>query len=301
VVNCHSAPLNSVIGSLRTQQRIKTATYLHVFDASPIGRPTGHPYLAAAFEHAYDLALTCSRQLAEQMHALGVPAGKILPIRNAAGFSISAKLRSAQVIWRAKPRGSRKLRALYIGRLDRQKGVERVVGAAYHLHRRAAPVELRVIGAGLLDAEQSGWVTALRALGTTIEPPIYATEALAKAYAWADVLLLPSRWEGAPMVIAECHLLGCIPVATRVGAVDELASHGVDSLLVESAGDDATAEAMAAMVERLVKDDELRRKLAENAMRRAEANDWGENFAPLGDWMKRSFGARWKAQGAEAR
>jgi len=290
VVNCHSAPLNAVMGSLRRQQRMRTATYLHVFDASPLGRPVGHPYLALAFEHAYDLVLTCSRQLAEQVHALGVPMGKIMPIANAAGFTISEALRAQQWVRRAQPRGARKLAVLYIGRLDRQKGVERLLGAARRFRSRALPIELRVIGSGLLETAAEGWAAKLAALGVTVAPPVYTSAALAEAYAWADVLLLPSRWEGAPLVIAECHLLGCIPVATRVGAVEELLEDGVDGMLVESLDDETTASSMAARVEMLLQDDALRRRMAAAGLHRAASNTWSVNFAPLGAWVARAIG-----------
>ena len=128
VVNCHSAPANSIMGMLRAQ-RVRTATYLHVFDTTPRRRLVGHPYLTLGFEHAYDLVLTCSKLLAEDLHGLGVPSGKIMPIRNAASFSIPSEQQAEQLAYRTKPRGKRSLRCLYIGRLDRQKGVERLFGA----------------------------------------------------------------------------------------------------------------------------------------------------------------------------
>lgn len=288
VVNCHSAPLNSIMGTLRAQQRAKTATYLHVFDSTRLKRPVGHPYLTVAFEHAYDLVLTCSRQLGEEVHALGVPSSKIMPIANAAGFTVGPEITEAQRAWRATPRGNRKLRALYLGRLDRQKGVERLIGTVERVGNEDLPVEFRVIGSGLLESGDS-WSTALQRLGVSVELPITASEALAAIYGWADVLLLPSRWEGAPLVIPECHQLGCIPIATRVGAVEELTTHGLDGLLVESVNDAATAAAMAALIAELCRDDAWRRDLAEAGLRRAETNQWEHNFAPLGAWMAQMF------------
>jgi glycosyltransferase involved in cell wall biosynthesis len=211
-----------------------------------------------------------------------------MPIQNAAGFSITNQTRKRQIAKRAQPRGARKLRVLYIGRLDPQKGVERLVFAAEEFKVRELPIELRVIGAGLLDSGGK-WQSALEKVDTKIQKPVYASEDLIEAFSWADVLLLPSRWEGAPLVIAECHLLGCIPVATRVGAVEELTTHDMDGLLVESGDDWATAQAMVDRVESLIWDDLKRRQMAEAGMRRAELNTWDKNFVSLGKWIESAF------------
>ena len=289
VVNCHSAPMHAIMGTLRSQYRIKTATYLHVFDSSPVRRPVGHPYLAVAFEHAYDLILTCSRQLAEQVHSLGIPAEKIIPIQNAAGFTADAEVRRRQRIERAKPRGSRRLRVLYLGRLDPQKGIERLLLALRRGFAERLPIEVRVVGAGLLTSEE-GFEGALRKLGVSVEPAVYANEDLARLYSWADVLILPSRWEGAPLVIAECQQFGCIPICTRVGAVEELVDHDIDGLLVADADDYNTAGEILRCVTGIVTDDDRRSRLALAGIARSNENAWEVNFLPLSAWIKANFG-----------
>lgn len=284
VVNCHSAPMNAVMGRLRGRG-VRTATYLHVFDATPLHRPVGHPYLTIGFEHAYDLVLTCSRQLADDLHALGIPADKITAIPNAASFRVPEPRRAAMRAWRATPRGARPLRALSIGRLDRQKGVERLIGTVALARARNLPVEFRIIGSALIEADGTGWADRFRALGIPLQSPIHASDALAEAYAWADVLLLPSRWEGAPLVIPECGQLGCIPIATDVGAMAELICHGADGLLIDSGEDARTAEAMTDAMAGLIADDGARRRLAAAALDRAGDNDWNRNFQPVAAWL----------------
>ena len=152
-------------------------------------------------------------------------------------------------------------------------------------------VEFRVVGAGLME-EGDRWGPALQRFGVTILPPVYDNAALAEAYAWADVLLLPSRWEGAPLVIAECHLLGCIPVATNVGAVDELLTDGVDGFLAESEDDALTAVHMVDAVEAIMRDDSLRTRMSLAGLERAAENKWETNFAPLGAWVDAAFPGR---------
>ena len=218
VINCHCAPVNSVMGSLR-RQGAKCATYLHVTDMSAMGRLVGHPYLTVPFEHVYDRIITCSNRLADDLHALGVPSEKIIAIPNAAGFTAPAELREKMRRVRAQDRRLRPLNVLYVGRLDTQKGVERLYTLARRAIAEAVPIEFRLIGGFLIEDSQSSWAARFLELGISLQPPVYDSDALAAHYAWADVLLLPSRWEGAPLVIAEGHSLGCIPLVTDVGAV----------------------------------------------------------------------------------
>jgi glycosyltransferase involved in cell wall biosynthesis len=98
-------------------------------------------------------------------------------------------------------------------------------------------------------------------------------------------LLLPSRWEGAPLVIAEGHRLGCIPLVTDVGAVNEMLENEVDGLVVPNETDEATAASMLAALRRLFADDGLRRALAIAGLTRSESRSWEANFAPLRAWL----------------
>jgi len=79
------------------------------------------------------------------------------------------------------------------------------------------------------------------------------------------VLLMPSEMESFGLAALEGMACGLPPVATRVGGVPELITHGVDGFL-EPIGDIA---AQAARVVELLTSDELHRKIAEAARRTA--------------------------------
>ena len=51
-------------------------------------------------------------------------------------------------------------------------------------------------------------------------------------YAWADAVLLPSRFEGVPLIVLEAQRFGCAVVATDVGATAEAIEDGADGFLV---------------------------------------------------------------------
>ncbi|MDA4634304.1 glycosyltransferase, partial [Escherichia coli] len=107
------------------------------------------------------------------------------------------------------------LRILYMGRLDRQKGIDRLHDAIIKLRERGIAFEAQAIGGEILsDDPSSSWMARLKDAGVRVSPPVFSGKDIAAQLAWADVLLMPSRWEGAPLMIAEAQQLGCVPVAT---------------------------------------------------------------------------------------
>ena len=74
----------------------------------------------------------------------------------------------------------------------------------------------------------------------------------------AHVLLMPSEMESFGLVALEAMACGVVPVATRVGGVPELITHGEDGFL-EGVGD---IEAQAARVTALLTDDDLHYRMS---------------------------------------
>jgi hypothetical protein len=68
VINAHSAALHKVAGRLK-RQGVLMIDHEHVVERSIYGRNYGAPKLALAYEHAYDLFLSCSQALAHWLNA----------------------------------------------------------------------------------------------------------------------------------------------------------------------------------------------------------------------------------------
>jgi glycosyltransferase involved in cell wall biosynthesis len=86
-------------------------------------------------------------------------------------------------------------------------------------------------------------------------------------FAGTDVMLLPSCREPFGLAVVEAMLSHVAVIAANAGGVPEIITHGQDGLLFE-AGD---VRALAANIERLVTDAELRRRLAEAGCATAHA------------------------------
>lgn len=118
-----------------------------------------------------------------------------------------------------------KLRLLFVGRFDRQKGVD-VFGSALHDLRDVA-VGAVAGGAVLGDSDELefpdnvvsvGWVSPGR-LQCLLQN--------------VDALIVPSRWEGFGLVAVEAMRAGVAVIASRVGGLQEIVDHGTTGFLVE--------------------------------------------------------------------
>jgi glycosyltransferase involved in cell wall biosynthesis len=268
VVTTHAFAGHALAGRLR-RMGVRTACALHLAERGRFGEPIGNPHSALAYEHAYDLFIAHSRRLATWCAAAGVPGEKIVALENAPGYPGDAQRIAAARVAR-QGRADGRLRAMVLGRLDRQKGPDRLpalMAATGHA------VDWRVVGRAVLDEPP--------VLPVHVEPPVSAPAALDALYTWADVLVMPSRFEGVPLTILEAQRMGCIPVATDVGGVAEAVTDGVDGVLVADGADGGVVGGMTRALLELAQDGTLRVSVAERAMERGAARAWGREAEHL--------------------
>lgn len=93
-----------------------------------------------------------------------------------------------------------------------------------------------------------------------------AVEDVAALHEEADVFVHPSRQEGCPVALLEAMASGMACIATDVAGCRDVIEDGRSGLLVRA----LDAEALRAAIERVLSDDELRRRIADGARRRIE-------------------------------
>jgi glycogen(starch) synthase len=156
-------------------------------------------------------------------------------------------------------------RLAYVGRIDRQKGIDTAVAALAHLPPQAT---LTVAGDGDQDYVDEMKAEALR-LGVADRVTFVGfveTAGVRSAYADADVVVFPVRWnEPFGLVPLEAMGVGRAVVSTARGGTAEFIRDGQNAL-VFTVDDPAS---LARCVERLAGDGELRTRLRENGRRTA--------------------------------
>jgi glycosyltransferase involved in cell wall biosynthesis len=149
--------------------------------------------------------------------------------------------------------------ALFLGRLSREKGADRAIATL------PDGVTLLIAGAGpergALEAQARALAGRVRFLGEV------RGREKRDLLAAADLLVAPSREEGAPTVILEALAAGLPVVATRAGGIPELVSDGETAIL-------CAPDELAAAIARLRDEPATRARLAVNGRARAARHDW---------------------------
>ncbi|HXH89329.1 MAG TPA: glycosyltransferase family 4 protein [Gaiellaceae bacterium] len=148
--------------------------------------------------------------------------------------------------------------ALYVGALERSKGVDVLAAAWPAVHERVPGVRLHVVGTGALAAPSGDGV---------VWSPSLATSKIAAALDAATVLVLPSRSEGMGRVLVEAFCRRRGVVASRVGGIPDLVRDGENGLLVPPGDPVALSDALA----RLLGDPALAERLGGGALASAPA------------------------------
>jgi glycosyltransferase involved in cell wall biosynthesis len=195
------------------------------------------PRLVGAIVRRAQIVIAVSRPLADAARACGARDVRVIPN----GITVPVDIADGEV----------PAEVLYAGRLSPEKGIEELVEAC-------AGLNLVVAGDGPLRA------LVPQALG------FLSPDELAERYRRAAVVVCPSRSEGFGVVCAEAMAHGKAVVASAVGGLEELVSHGRTGLLVEPGNPQALRSAIA----ELLGDAALRRRLGRAA--RAEV---AERFA----------------------
>ena len=107
-----------------------------------------------------------------------------------------------------------------VGRLHAQKGLDVLLGATAVLERRGLRLRLALVGDGPLEVGLRRHASALGLDDTVVLPGASANAA--DELAAADVVAVPSRWEGWPLVVSEALQLGRPVVASAVGGVPDM-------------------------------------------------------------------------------
>ena len=173
-------------------------------------------------------------------------------------------------------------RVLAVGRLEWQKGFDRLIDAwaiasLHHLDWR-----LDIIGSGMLEAELKRRIADAGLTNVNILP---FTSQISQEYAHSSLFVLSSRFEGFSLVLLEAlrHGVPCVSFDCPFGPSDVLAD-GVCGLLAK----DGDIGDLATKMSRLMGDDTQRKHFAAAATERAKAfnvdeimQKWHELFNEL--------------------
>ncbi|HJZ49319.1 MAG TPA: glycosyltransferase family 1 protein [Roseiflexaceae bacterium] len=162
--------------------------------------------------------------------------------------------------------------ALYVGRIAKEKGVERLRGPLDSL----PGVRLALVGGGP-EMEQ---IRSFYAGRPTVFTGFLDGEELVSAFASADALLFPSTNETFGLVALEAMACGLPVIAGMSGGLVDILEDGVNALIC----DPEDPRSIAACLARLQHDSELRARLREGALQHARSRSWRTTMDQLIDY-----------------
>ncbi len=137
---------------------------------------------------------------------------------------------------------SSKLRVLYVGRLEREKGVEILLETTTLL--RKEDVEFIIVGDGSIRKQLEDKVEAIGLSPTVRFLGIKPHSEMPEIYNSADIFVLPSFTEGVPVAMLEAIACGKPVIVTPVGIIPEIFHDKVHALIVPISDPHALAEAI---------------------------------------------------------
>ena len=244
------------------------ARFVEFYDDAPfvVRRAVTH-----AFRRARRFVVLGSAWERYFVETVGLDRGRVVVVRNAVPDPGAAAERPA----------THECRLAFVGALVERKGLGELIEALAAPFMLGLSWHLDVAGNG----DPASWRQRASDLGIASRITFHGWldgAGVQRLLAASDVLVLPSRAEGLPMVVIEAMAHGLPVLCTPVGTVEDAVTDGVNGLLVPPRDIEALADALA----RLVADPGLRRSLGRAGRERFLA-EFG--IARLNDHLARVF------------
>jgi glycosyltransferase involved in cell wall biosynthesis len=211
----------------------------------------------AAHRHIGDLRrtiaayITPDRFLRSKLVAAGYPAERMFTLHNP--FAIG----------QYQPAYAHSEHFLFAGRLVREKGIFTALSAM----ERLPNARLLVVGGGEAEEAARSYARSHGLSNVTFLGPQYGPDLLS-VLVGARAVLVPSEWyDNCPVILQQAFACGKPVIASDIDCIREVVTHRRNGLLFP-AGDGA---ALAAQMDCLIRDEQLRLALARNARGMAEA------------------------------
>jgi len=253
IVHTHEYKSNVLALLLRPWHGYQIVATAHGYNRTTLREGLYYALERLTFRHLAGV-IAPNRAMFGLLRGFGVPPSRLHVIHN--GIETAGRTPPPR------PGRSRKTRLLYLGRLSTEKDPANAVHALAALADLGLDVEITLAG----DGPDRPAVEALADrldLADRVHLPGFVADVMG-LLANADILISPSRTECMPNAVLEAMWAGVPVAATDVGGVGEMIHDGVHGLLCPPRDPDA----LARILQRLIADAKLRRRLAENAHQR---------------------------------
>jgi len=164
-----------------------------------------------------------------------------------------------------------KLNILFVGRLESRKGLIYLLKAFYRIKSYRSECRLIIVGPGTrLRKKYEKWVKS-RNLNDVVFVGGVSQEELPRYYKTADIFCSPATGrESFGIVLLEAMASGKPVVASSIEGYRCVITNGIEGILVPPKNEKKLEQALLT----LISDPEMRRKMGENGLRKAQEYSW---------------------------
>ena len=159
---------------------------------------------------------------------------------------------------------------IFVGRLDKRKGIDWLIEAVPLIKRKIPRVKLFVAGGGKFRNELEKEVVNHKLEKNIVFLGFIRDEELSEWYNRAEATIIPSVFEGFGIIAIESMACGTPVLATNVQGIREIIDDGKNGILVNYGNKKALAEKAI----KLLKNKSLRDKLTKEGLKTAKKYDW---------------------------
>jgi alpha-1,3-mannosyltransferase len=169
-------------------------------------------------------------------------------------------------------------RFLFVGRLSKNKGIEKLLETFAKLKKKGVLFELRIVGAdwGKIRKELEKEARALGIGKETVFTGEVSERKLFKEYGKARFFVSASEYEGFGISVIEAMTAGCICILNRIESFEHFSENEKNAFLADFENHAQTAERIIEVMRR------RNGKIRKNASKRAESYSWEKKAA---EWL----------------
>ena len=159
------------------------------------------------------------------------------------------------------------IKFLFVGTLSKGKQPLYVIQLVEEMHKKGKKVLLELYGEGILRKELEHYISQNNLEAIVFLKGNQNKETVLKGYQNSHFLILPSKSEGWPKVVAEAMFWGCVPIASPVSCVSYMMGNGSRGVVLQ---EDLNQDVN--QIKTVINNQELYQKMA------SEGQTWSRQF-----------------------
>ena len=158
-------------------------------------------------------------------------------------------------------------RFIFVGTLSKGKQPLYVIQLVEEMHKKGKKVLLELYGEGILRKELEHYISQNNLEAIVFLKGNQNKETVLKGYQNSHFLILPSKSEGWPKVVAEAMFWGCVPIASPVSCVSYMMGNGSRGIVLQE-----ELKQDVNQIKTVINNQELYQKMA------SEGQSWSRQF-----------------------